>query len=544
MCPPKPRAESPATCVPDRAADAAQTVGELVARDPGVEPHELVGCRYRLRQRAAHPDVAAAPSARLLRARAQAEEIRALLPTAPALGDSKQFSRVQATDEFDTLEALAAGHTLIENARIEVGAYAATVDVLVKTSQGYVPVIFSTHRVARAARGAATPMVATSRLGLGAPVVGEYRLRHHVGDGYRLAVAAMFLREVGLDTGTGGAIGQDPTRCFLVDTAPLVETFTQVESSPVPTLPRRTKECRTCRFWQFCEPILVARDDISLYLPGDAADRFRALGIDTVQALIDSEEYPSNRVARAWREGTRLLKKRGFTGTPSGQRAAGTPGGQRAGGTPATTARTMAEAVLVPQDLEIDIDMEAYLDHGAYLWGAFDGEEYVAFVDVGLADEAANFARFWHWLMGRIAAQQAAGGTVGVYCYSNHGENHWMMSSARRFGGQHTPDGLVCPTPEEVRHFLQSRVWMDVFSQVRASLVSPFGLGLKDVAAAAGFHYRQADLAGEGSVDAYLEAIDDPEIAARIVEYNEEDCRATRVVRQWLRAGAPGTEEL
>jgi len=34
---------------------------------------------------------------------------------------------------------------------------------------------------------------------------------------------------------------------------------------------------------------------------------------------------------------------------------------------------------------------------------------------------------------GRGRAAHAAGKTVGVFCYSNHGENYWLLSSARKF---------------------------------------------------------------------------------------------------------------
>ena len=68
------------------------------------------------------------------------------------------------------------------------------------------------------------------------------------------------------------------------------------------------------------------------------------------------------------------------------------------------------------------------------------------------------------------------------------------------------------------------------------------GLGLKLIAAHAGFHWRDDDPGGLNSQLWFAEAVHGPtpEIRAqartRVLEYNEDDVLATSRLRDWLRA--------
>lgn len=146
--------------------------------------------------------------------------------------------------------------------------------------------------------------------------------------------------------------------------------------------------------------------------------------------------------------------------------------------------------------------------------------------------------------MGRRAAAAARGESFVAYCYSAHGENHWMLGSARRFAGRVYGEYAV-PAEAEVREFISSGQWVDVFRLVKEQLAGPGGLGLKIVAPAAGFHWEEVGFDGEESVHAYRIAVGgDPVAAARaraqLLSYNGDDCRATAAVRSWLAAGTPG----
>ncbi|WP_460490880.1 TM0106 family RecB-like putative nuclease, partial [Corynebacterium nasicanis] len=310
--------------------------------------------------------------------------------------------------------------------------------------------------------------------------------------------AARALEDIGVDCGQGAVIGQDRSRAFLAPTAPLQPALSAALEQELPSFPRRVKECASCRFWPLSEQELHAADDISLYLAGDRARTWREQGITTVAGLIDADLGEPSRLARAWRDGVVLLAK-------------------------------VDEVQAPTADVEIDVDMEAYLDQGAYLWGAFDGREYHSFatwVPLGGEAEAANFARFWHWLMGQRDRAHAAGQSFAAYCWSNHGENHWLTMSARRFAGM---EGI--PPEAEVAAFISSPEWIDVFRLVRAQLVGPGGLGLKVVAPEAGYTWEDGDFDGEESVNARRVARGTDaaalEARRRLLRYNEDDCRAT-----------------
>ncbi|MDU0479731.1 TM0106 family RecB-like putative nuclease [Staphylococcus chromogenes] len=467
-----------------------------------VKARDLVGCRYRVVQRERFPDVPPTPSglARLERYDAARSAVHALLPTKRAVGDRGPFSRVIAGSFFATLEAMAAEATLILDAHLEWGDFEVFVDILVRIDGGYVPVIISNHRVARPASGSSALAVATSRLGLGTFVEVSYRMRHHSADSYALALATRALATVGQDTGLGGVIGQDRSRCFIEPVAVFNQALSDALAVPVPEGPRRLKECDSCRFWFDCSATLTAADDLSLLLPGERSTPYRERGINTIQQLIDANLGEPSVLATAYRSGT-VLVPRGELSAPR-------------------------------RDVEVDIDMEAYLDQGAYLWGLLSADGYEAFAAWTLADEAANFAAFWAALMGHRTAARAAGLSFGAYCYSNHGENHWMLQSARRFAGF---SGV--PTEEEVQDFIASEDWIDVFALVRAQLIGPFGLGLKVVAPEAGYSYS-GDVDGEKSVQIYLTArAGSASARAELLAYNEDDCRANRAVREWLARG-------
>lgn len=424
--------------------------------------------------------------------------------------------------EFDTLEALAAGAELVTGAVFRGHTLGRTwqleIDALARMRDGtYLPVIISNHRVARRREGAEMQAISTARLGLAKPSTVPYQYRHHSIDGYRLALAARALAELGVDSGLGGSIGQDRTRVFLTATSRYQKALENALASEFPTGPRRVKECDSCRFWRYCAPELAAADEISRFLPGDRARPFREQGIDTVTGLIEANLGEPSRLARAWQAEIPVLRRREVTTAPRA-------------------------------DVEIDIDVEAYLDQGAYLWGVLDGDRYLPFItwdELGGDAEAENFSRFWDWLQTRRAQAQAAGLSFAAYCYAANGENHWMLASARRFGGQKF-NGLHVPDEAEVKEFIDSGQWIDMFRVVREQLIGPTGLGLKIVAPEADFHWAEEGFDGEASVNAYRVAVGTVATAAeqareQLLSYNGDDCRATRAVRDWLSRGAPGT---
>jgi predicted RecB family nuclease len=202
--------------------------------------------------------------------------------------------------------------------------------------------------------------------------------------------------------------------------------------------------------------------------------------------------------------------------------------------------------VRVPRaDVELDVDMESFGDAGAYLWGS-----WLSGADIGLAagyrsfvtwrpmptpDEARSFAGFWSFLSAVRARAAARGLTFRAFCYNEKAENRWLISSAQRFAGM---PGV--PEEAEIEAFITSSAWVDIFGCVRDQFLCAHGKGLKIIAPAAGFTWRDPEANGENSMRWYRHAVGmagaAPDLAQRdrLLHYNEDDVRATFTLRQWM----------
>jgi predicted RecB family nuclease len=200
--------------------------------------------------------------------------------------------------------------------------------------------------------------------------------------------------------------------------------------------------------------------------------------------------------------------------------------------------RTQPGPIAVPAaPLEIDIDIETSADDRVYLWGFWvhdsaSGETgYHQLSRFEALDEAAELelaAAALAWLRDRVAGREAL-----VYHYSDY--------EVVRLGR------LADRSGEEVfgwaRTYAATR-FVDLFGIVRKHFFGTAGLGLKVVASrGAGFAWRDADPGGLNSLAWFADAISptagEPERARarqRILEYNEDDVRATAAVREWLRS--------
>lgn len=497
-----------------------------------LQPSDLVGCRYRLHQKQCYPDTPPTQISQDRRFRLEhtRRQVINLFPTHPQRGDKKRFLRIDLADITDpedrwlaTLEGMAAQATIITDVVLETThthRFTVPVDALIRRPDGtYMPVLITNHRLAYPDPNRIINVIATRRLGLGVPNAGHYRLKHHSADSFTLSLANRALMDIGHAAHRGIVIGQNLELAFILNTDLLDQGLAQAVAQPIPVHAHRVKECGTCRFWPYCERELIDRNDLSLLFAGDKSADYQKQGISTVAQLAQTiPRTPDGVLAQAFQQNIRLVKRRATTTAPA-------------------------------FDIEIDIDVEAYLDQGVYLWGAYDGTTYHPFAtweELGGRAEAHNFARFWSWLTAIREQAHQAGKTVGVFCYSNHGENHWLRSSACKFekGFADIP-GL--PTPAEIQHFIASKEWIDVFALVRRELLGTHGLGLKTVAPATGFHWNEQDIDGEASINLYLAATAAADVAdispaaaqAALVSYNGDDCRATAAVRHFLAAGAP-----
>jgi predicted RecB family nuclease len=212
----------------------------------------------------------------------------------------------------------------------------------------------------------------------------------------------------------------------------------------------------------------------------------------------------------------------------------------RTGSSPAYRRRGIDEVLVPRADIEIDVDMENVAD-GCYLWGTLTTgdtgvgraqSEFVPFVSWDPDTESGEieaFLSFWEWLQAIRSYADGAGLLLRAYCYSEGAENGQMRRVAAR-----------CELQDDVEAFLCSDQWVDLLPIVRSQLITGRGMGLKTVATVADFHWRGAEVGGALAMVQYVQAtsqVDDLERAeARrwILDYNEDDVRATAALRHWL----------
>lgn len=318
---------------------------------------------------------------------------------------------------------------------------------------------------------------------------------------------------------------------------------------PFPTEPFWHRECPTCPYVDRCRRELERDDDVSLVRFTSRAQQvlLREHGISTRLDLARLDPA----VAAVARD---LILVRGVDHEPEVHLGAEIDrldeliyrARSAVRGTPLR--KNSLETLHCPTaDVEIDVDMESYND-ATYLWGAYVTtrrpvpgvtEGYRSFVCWEPLDEQREgqlFTEFWTWFMDQRRAALEAGATFRAYCFWAQAEDH-AMDRAVSF------ESTASPSPEEVIAFRarEPREWVDLHDVVRAQIQTDGLLGLKSLAKAAGFSWRDENPSGEASMTWYEEAVGPEGRAAsrtRLLEYNEDDCRATRALREWLNGPA------
>ena len=207
--------------------------------------------------------------------------------------------------------------------------------------------------------------------------------------------------------------------------------------------------------------------------------------------------------------------------------------------------RGLTEAFVTRATVEVDLDMERG-DHGVYLWGmvvTLRGEvaalqelegTYLPFCSFDPLDGAleADLLRQLVDELQRIdRAVAEVGGTLAIYFYS-----HAEIDEVRRIATASGDEDLIA----FAKDFASSDRSVDLRVVAESNLVLGHGFRLKKLATYAGFSWRDEDPSGSASMTWYDRAVGDPDRdiraanAARILAYNEDDCRATLALRNWL----------
>ncbi|SER93800.1 RecB family nuclease, putative, TM0106 family [Propionibacterium cyclohexanicum] len=292
-------------------------------------------------------------------------------------------------------------------------------------------------------------------------------------------------------------------------------------------------ECEGCPWWPVCRP-RFDENDLSLHIDKARLDArevslLRAMGIQTIQQLASADieallpDYLPQVAHRAGGEKRLRVAARRARLLARGE----------------TLERTRPGAIELPPDgWSIDLDIETSVRDRVYLWGFLvsdpqdsAGSHYVHFSRFAVLDEAAERAlaeEAMTWLVAQLEAHPEG----RVYHYSDFEVVHIRRIAAS--GG----------LPQTVRaaNRLTRTAFFDLFPVVRSNFFGAHGLGLKALAqSGAGFRWRDEEPGGLNSQRWFARAVgsaDAVEKAAlrrRVLEYNEDDTRATLALREWLR---------
>ncbi|HSN02876.1 MAG TPA: TM0106 family RecB-like putative nuclease [Acidimicrobiales bacterium] len=322
------------------------------------------------------------------------------------------------------------------------------------------------------------------------------------------------------------------------------------EGGPFPTSAYWHRDCLDCPYASHCQSELEATDDVSLTRFTTASQQLllREHGVTTRARLATLDPRRARSARRRVADGS----LEGVLGAAIDKlddliyRARA-----HVSGGPLRIA-DVEEMGCPSADVEVDIDMESYGD-ATYLWGAVvhvadsvgeragaltPGYRYFVNWDELDADaEAALFARFWAWFDALRTTCREAGLSLAAYCF-------WAQAEDGAMNRAVAAPLASGPTIEDLREFreAQPRQWVDLHALAKAQIQTEGPLGLKLLATGAGFNWRDPTPSGEASMAWYEVARGSGPVAdasrQRILDYNEDDCRATKALRDWLNGPA------
>ncbi|WP_370512287.1 TM0106 family RecB-like putative nuclease [Skermania sp. ID1734] len=504
-----------------------------------IDARTLTGCRHRFHLDCIDPipDAETNPGVRQRREAAASfrEQVRLALTAADP-------DWVQIDADGDSAERVAATMLACRNGAQKIwggllpieensGRRGGAEILLRDAAGGYRPVIVVNHKVTDPRMSDDVTAAVTSDVTRWDPQPDPGRkIRPQLRDQLRLAHIYRMLQAHGLASPSlqGGVIGYG-FDCMLVhDVAQVLDEYDgrfddlqAIARGDLDTAPSLISECRVCPWATRCRAELAVARDVSLVASGSRADVLRAAGITTIDELAawradapEGWQYGDFRdvvvTATAWQRDVPLVRR-------------------------------VPHVSVTRADVEVDVDLESYQEHGAYLWGTLLDGQYRAFLTwqpLPTTDEGRAFGEFWTWLMRTRADALAAGKTFAAYCYSRSAEDKWLLESAQRFAGM-----AGVPSIEEVREFIDGPHWVDIYQAVSDQFICPNGKGLKRVAPVAGFSWRDPEASGEASMGWYREAVGydgEPKLdqRSRILTYNEDDVLATMTLREWMTVAA------
>ncbi len=318
---------------------------------------------------------------------------------------------------------------------------------------------------------------------------------------------------------------------FRLDIAATAQAHVVDPAVPLLVEPTKIGECHTCEWWPACSQTLKAgTGDVSL-VPGvgqRATRRLRDAGVRSRGDLASSDAAKRHTLA-----GSGRLRRVDEHADAAWIGAYGASTVYRR--------RGVGDVAAPRADVEIDLDVE-YLTTASYLWGTLltnrsgqpfaHPEGYLPFFDWSTPSAATDhtlLVDLWAWVNAVMASAAELGLTVAIYCWSA-AEQTRLLAAA---GELHREVEDLLGRPD---------VWIDLHAHVKRVALSADGTGLKKIAQAAGFSWRDADPGGMASVSWFMDAVQgDTAAQQRLLAYNEDDVRATRAIREWLSANTVPT---
>ena len=313
-----------------------------------------------------------------------------------------------------------------------------------------------------------------------------------------------------------------------------------------PTSPYWHRECGDCPFRDHCRRELEDRDVVSLthYSNFEQQRLLHEFEVDTRRDLARLDPHLARLARRSSNDSTSREAVLGL----AIERLDDLIYRARVDRTGSLLRRVDSDAMGCPRaDVEVDVDMESFGDH-TYLWGATvrrpsDRDDvpegyhfFVEWDELNDGSEARIFAQFWWWFSQLRDSCATRGLTFAAYCF-------WAQAEDGAMNRAVDPPLNNGPTRFDLDEFrsVSPPQWIDLHKLAKTQIQTAGPLGLKVLARAAGFEWRDANPGGEASMRWFEAARGDDDVASwrqRILEYNEDDCRATQALRDWLNGPA------
>ena len=424
----------------------------------------------------------------------------------------------EAEREARTLEAMRSGVSLIYQGRLSAGDLLGSPDLLRREGEGYVPIDIKSGRGEEGGDDDSEPTPKEHyavQLGLYVDMLEQLGCSA----GRRAYVWDILGHEVLYDFTK--LHGKRNPRTLWDDYQDALLDARRILGKIDITRPAYSATCKLCQWYSHCIATLTKSDDLTL-IPklGRSLQSVMSEQIPTIAALAGADlgEYTlgsktvfaglgADRLV-TFHERAKLIKSEN------------------------PQPRLTAPVRLPIANLEIFFDIEADpMQDICYLHGFLERrggdnatERFVAFFsdEPTREGEEQAFRETWTYLRANPDAV--------IFYYSKYERTVYRKLQARY------PD--VC-TAQEVEDLFDLRRSVDLYFDVveRATMWPTRDHSIKTLAKFLGFAWRDTDPSGAASIEWYQRWTEqrDPAIKNRILEYNEDDCRATRVVLDGIR---------